>query len=535
MESGVRKEDKPPSSSVNLQQQQQLPSSVKPGPLKKIIMVASIAAGVQFGWALQLSLLTPYVQLLGIPHTWAAFIWLCGPISGMLVQPVVGYHSDRCTSRFGRRRPFIAAGAAFVTIAVFLIGYAADIGHLSGDSLTKTAKPRAIAVFVVGFWILDVANNMLQGPCRAFLADLSGTNQKKTRTSNAFFSFFMAVGNVLGYAAGSYTHLYKLFPFSRTKACDVYCANLKSCFFISIALLLTLTILALSYVREKPWSPEGSPGEGGDEEEEEEAIGEAKESAPMPFFGEIFAALKNLQRPMWILLLVTCLNWVAWFPFLLFDTDWMGREVYGGDSSGNADQLKMYDRGVRAGALGLMLNSVVLGVTSLGVEALARGVGGVKRLWGIVNFVLAICLAMTILITKLAQSNRRYTTVNGGTHLLTPPPGIKAGALALFAVMGIPQAITYSIPFALASIFSNTSGAGQGLSLGVLNLSIVIPQMLVSVASGPWDALFGGGNPPAFVVGAVAAAVSGILAFTMLPSPPPDIPSNKMAVTAAFH
>jgi solute carrier family 45 protein 1/2/4 len=89
-----------------------------------------------------------------------------------------------------------------------------------------------------------------------------------------------------------------------------------------------------------------------------------------------------------------------------------------------------------------MLNSVVLGVTSLGVEALARGVGGVKRLWGIVNFVLAICLAMTVLITKLAQSNRRYTTVNGGTHLLTPPPGIKAGALALFAVMGIPQAVS---------------------------------------------------------------------------------------------
>lgn len=48
--------------------------------------------------------------------------------------------------------------------------------------------------------------------------------------------------------------------------------------------------------------------------------------------------------------------------------------------------------------------------------------------------------------------------------------------------------------------------------------------MLVSVASGPWDALFGGGNIPAFVVGAVAAAASGILAFTMLPSPPPDQP-----------
>ncbi|KAF9670660.1 hypothetical protein SADUNF_Sadunf13G0091900 [Salix dunnii] len=521
MESGVRKENNPPFSSSSPQPQ---PPATNPAPLIKIIVVASIAAGVQFGWALQLSLLTPYVQLLGIPHTWAAFIWLCGPISGMVVQPTVGYYSDRCTSRFGRRSPFIAAGAGFVAIAVFLIGYAADIGHLSGDSLTKTAKPRAIAVFVVGFWILDVANNMLQGPCRAFLADLSGTDHKRTRIANAFYSFFMAVGNVLGYAAGSYTHLYRMFPFSRTKACDVYCANLKSCFFFSIALLLTLTILALSYVRDKPWSPVGNAGDGGNGEEN----GEAKESTPEPFFGEIVAAFKSLERPMRILLLVTCLNWVAWFPFLLFDTDWMGREVYGGDSSGSADQLKMYDRGVRAGALGLVLNSVVLGIASGGVEVLARGLGGVKRLWGIVNFILAICLALTILITKMAQSNRRYTAVSAGAHLLPPPSGVKAGALALFAVMGIPQAITYSIPFALASIFSNTSGAGQGLSLGVLNLSIVIPQMVVSVAAGPWDALFGGGNLPAFVVGAVAAAASGILAFTMLPSPPPDIPLSKI-------
>ncbi|MBT2987315.1 MFS transporter, partial [Vibrio anguillarum] len=92
----------------------------------------------------------------------------------MIVQPVVGYYSDNCSSRFGRRRPFIAAGAALVMIAVFLIGFAADLGHASGDTLGKGFKPRAIAVFVVGFWILDVANNMLQGPCRALLADLSG-------------------------------------------------------------------------------------------------------------------------------------------------------------------------------------------------------------------------------------------------------------------------------------------------------------------------------------------------------------------------
>ncbi|XP_030488390.2 sucrose transport protein [Cannabis sativa] len=492
-------------------------------PFRKLIAVASIAAGIQFGWALQLSLLTPYVQLLGIPHTWAAFIWLCGPVSGMLVQPIVGYHSDRSTSRFGRRRPFIAAGAALVAIAVFLIGFAADLGYASGDDLNRSVKPRAIAVFVVGFWILDVANNMLQGPCRALLADLSGNSQQKMRTANSLFSFFMAVGNVLGFAAGSYTRLYKIVPFSKTLACDVYCANLKTCFFIAIILLLTLTVIALISVQEQPGGAgAGAAVDGGDGERS------------APFFSNIVGAFKELKKPMWVLLLVTSLNWIAWFPFLLFDTDWMGKEVYGGE----VGKGKEYDLGVRAGALGLMLNSVVLGAMSLGVEPLARVLGGAKRLWGLVNFLLAVCLVMTVLITKLAENSRDGLPQTP----LAPPPAVKAGALSLFAVLGIPLAVTYSIPFALASIFSSTSGAGQGLSLGVLNLAIVVPQMLVSVLSGPWDALFGGSNLPAFVVGGVAAAASGILALTMLPSPAAqlDLPGakndrNALSISASFH
>ncbi|KAJ7969716.1 sucrose transport protein-like [Quillaja saponaria] len=484
-----------------------------PSPLLKIITVAGIAAGVQFGWALQLSLLTPYVQLLGIPHTYSALIWLCGPISGMLVQPIVGYHSDRCTSRFGRRRPFIAAGSISVAIAVFLIGFAADLGHLFGDVLSKSSKPRAIVIFVIGFWILDVANNMLQGPCRALLADLSRGDQSRTRTANSFFSFFMAVGNVLGYAAGSYSGLHKIFPFTLTTACDVYCANLKSCFFLSIVLLMSVTVFALLTVKEERIQPVNS------------GSGEEDGKGGLPFFGQIFGAFKELKRPMWILLLVTCLNWIAWFPFLLFDTDWMGKEVYGG----TVGKGRNYDKGVHAGALGLLLNSVVLGFMSLGVEALARGLGGVKRLWGVVNILLAICLALTVLITKLAEA-WRHRQIQPPPP---PPPGIKAGALALFAALGIPLAVTYSIPFALASIFCNDSGAGQGLSLGVLNLAIVVPQMVVSVLSGPFDALFGGGNLPAFVVAAVSAAASGICAFTMLPSPSPD--ATKIIAPGGFH
>ncbi|KAE8714273.1 Sucrose transport protein [Hibiscus syriacus] len=475
-----------------------------PSSIRKIITVASIAAGIQFGWALQLSLLTPYVQTLGVPHTWAAFIWLCGPISGLLVQPIVGYNSDRCTSRFGRRRPFIVAGAASVSIAVFLIGFAKDMGHHAGDSLEKSTKPRAVAIFVVGFWILDVSNNMLQGPCRALLADLSANDHKKMRTANGWFSFFMAVGNVLGYAAGSYSRLYKIFPFTKTKACDIYCANLKSCFIIDIVILVLVTVTAVTTVKESPFTKQ---------------VDEDETKKTSPFVGEVVSAFKSLKKPMWILLLVTCLNWIAWFPFLLFDTDWMGTEVYGGKVKGNAHEVKIYGEGVRAGALGLMINSIVLGLTSLALEPVGRLIGGVKNVWAVVNFVLCACLASTVLITKAAEAWRRHA----GPELAHPPAQVQGSALAVFGILGIPLAVTYSIPFALASIYCSSAGGGQGLSLGVLNMSIVIPQMFISVVSGPLDDAFGGGNLPAFVLGSIAAAVSALLAILALPNPPKQV------------
>lgn len=143
-------------------------------PLRQLLRVASVAGGIQFGWALQLSLLTPYVQQLGISHAWSSVIWLCGPLSGLFVQPLVGHLSDRCSSRFGRRRPFILAGTVSIIISVLVIGFSADIGWWLGDSPNAKSRPRAIGVFVFGFWILDVANNVIQGPCRALLADLTG-------------------------------------------------------------------------------------------------------------------------------------------------------------------------------------------------------------------------------------------------------------------------------------------------------------------------------------------------------------------------
>ncbi|XP_058189925.1 sucrose transport protein SUC8-like [Rhododendron vialii] len=485
----------------------------KQSPVRKILIIASIAAGVQYGWALQLSLLTPYVQLLGVPHKWAAFIWLCGPVSGLLVQPTVGYYSDRCTSRYGRRRPFIVAGASLITVAVILIGFAADVGHyLLGDTLDEETKPAAVTIFVLGFWLLDIGNNTLQGPCRALLADLSGGDEAMTRFANALFAFFMAIGNILGYAAGSLSEFYRILPFTKTEACDIYCANLKVCFLVSILILTFVTTVAVTSVSEEPIAAPTREGKVA-------IIMEHGEEVSTGFFKQLSFALLSLSKPMWILLFLTSLNWMGWFPFLLYDTDWMGKEVYGGNVEGNVEERELYNQGVCAGSLGLLWYVLTLGITSLAIEPLVRILGGVKQVWGIGNLLLAVCMGLTVVITQMAETARSTAAAtSSGGELKQPPLKVKMASYLLFFLLGIPQAVTYSLPFALTSIISNTVGSGQGLSLGVLNLSIVIPQMVVAMVSGPLDALFGGRNLPAFVMGGIAAAASGILSFAWLPT-----------------
>ncbi|XP_065847988.1 sucrose transport protein SUC4 [Euphorbia lathyris] len=466
-------------------------------PLRQLLRVTSIAGGIQFGWALQLSLLTPYVQELGIPHAWASVIWLCGPLSGLVVQPLVGHMSDRCNSRFGRRKPFILVGTVLICIAVLIIGHSADIGWLMGDR--GDVKPRAIGTFIFGFWILDVANNTTQGPCRALLADLTGKDHRRTRVANAYFSLFMAVGNVLGFATGAFSYWFKVFPFTVTPACNIDCANLKSAFYLDIVFMVITAFLSITAAQEQPLGLSNRSPLIADEASGQ--TGHAEEA----FLWELFGTFKYFTWPVWTILLVTALNWIGWFPFLLFDTDWMGREIYGGEPNDG----KYYNSGVRTGSFALMLNSVFLGITSVLMEKLCRRFGA-GFLWGISNIIMALCF-LAMLITSYVAYHIGYIGHD------QPPTGILIAAIVIFAVLGVPLAITYSVPYALISARIEPLGLGQGLSMGVLNLAIVIPQVIVSLGSGPWDQLFGGGNSPALAVGAVAALVGGIIAILGIP------------------
>ncbi|KAF2298807.1 hypothetical protein GH714_028062 [Hevea brasiliensis] len=472
---------------------------------------------------------------LGIEHAFSSFIWLCGPITGLVVQPCVGIWSDKSTSKFGRRRPFILAGSVMISVAVIIIGFSADIGYILGDtkehcSTFKGTRTRAAFVFVIGFWLLDLANNTVQGPARALLADLSGPDQRNS--ANAVFCSWMAVGNILGFSAGASGSWNRWFPFLMSRACCEACGNLKAAFLVAVVFLTLCTLVTLYFAKEVPLITNQSHRLSDSapllDDPQQNGLELSKSKSEVSILsnsnGNINKGIEqNVNPKPGIANSIEDQNeslgdgpgavLLSWFPFFLFDTDWMGREVYHGDPKGNSDEVKLYDQGVREGAFGLLLNSVVLGISSFLIEPMCQRMGP-RLVWAMSNFIVFASMAVTAIISLISIGE--YS--GGIEHVIGASLSIRIAALIVFAFLGFPLAITYSVPFSVTAELTADSGGGQGLAIGVLNLAIVIPQMVISLGAGPWDALFGGGNIPAFALASVCALAAGVIATLKLPN-----------------
>ncbi|GLT66397.1 hypothetical protein SLA2020_387630 [Shorea laevis] len=501
--------------------------------LMTLILSCTVAAGVQFGWALQLSLLTPYIQEWSLDFALQFLIRvLCPSVRTCLaVQPCVGIWSDKCTSKFRRRQPFILAGALMISAAVIIIGFAADIGYILDDtkehcSTFKGTRTRAAIIFVIGFWMLDLANNTVHGPARALLADLSGPEQRNS--ANAVFCSWMAVGNILGLSAGASGNWHRWFPFLTNRACCEACGNLKAAFLVAVVFLTLCTLVTIYFAKEVPLpAPEqpnclsdsapllDDPTENGLELSKlkhdrpvvanaclnnsengyqqyitpkhgnSKVVNDQNENfsdGPGAVLVNLLTSLGHLPPAMHLVLIVSALSWGS--------LSWC----------------------VREGAFGLLLNSVVLGISSFFIEPMCQWMGA-RIIWAMRNCTVFACMAVTAIISLI--SVREYS--QGIEHAIEGNEAIKIAALIVFALLGFPLAVTYSVPFSVMAELTADSGGGQGLAIGVLNLSIVIPLMIISLGAGPWDALFGGGNIPAFILAAFCALAAGIIATRKLP------------------
>lgn len=137
--------------------------------------------GIQFGWGLQMANMSAIYQYLGAKESELAVLWLAAPLTGLLVQPIIGYASDRTWGALGRRRPYFLTGAILASLAL-------------------VAMPNAGAVWMAAglLWILDASVNVAMEPFRAFVGDLLPAEQRKR--GFAMQSLLIGLGAVLSSA-----------------------------------------------------------------------------------------------------------------------------------------------------------------------------------------------------------------------------------------------------------------------------------------------------------------------------------------------
>jgi maltose/moltooligosaccharide transporter len=136
--------------------------------------------GIQVAWSLQMGQMGPLLERLGSDPILTGLIFAAGPVTGVLVQPIVGALSDKCGSKLGRRRPFLLAGA--ITTAVVLLLMPNSINLLMAALL---------------LWVLDASINLTQGPYRALVPDV--VPPKQQASAYALMSLTIGLGSVAAF------------------------------------------------------------------------------------------------------------------------------------------------------------------------------------------------------------------------------------------------------------------------------------------------------------------------------------------------
>ena len=137
--------------------------------------------GIQFGWGLQLANMSPIYKYLHAEESSLPYLWLAGPITGLLIQPIIGSMSDRTWNALGRRRPYFLVGAILASIALFFMPDSSALWMAAGL-----------------LWILDASINITMEPFRAFVADKLPEEQRTL--GFVMQSFFIGIGQTLANA-----------------------------------------------------------------------------------------------------------------------------------------------------------------------------------------------------------------------------------------------------------------------------------------------------------------------------------------------
>jgi maltose/moltooligosaccharide transporter len=414
-------------------------------------------AGIQFGWGLQMANMSAIYEYLGASADEIPLLWLAAPLTGLVVQPIIGNMSDRTWGPLGRRRPYFLAGAIASSIGLVLM-------------------PNSSALWMAAglLWILDASINVSMEPFRAFVADLLPEDQR-TR-GFAMQSLFIGLGAVM--ASALPWLLTNLAGVARGSAGSTIPLTVKLSFYVGAAAFFGAVLWTILTTREYP--PEDPEAFRRMKSERRGLVAAARE------IGQAIGAMPETMRR---LAPVQVCTWLGLFCMWLYFPVAVARHVFGAPD----ETSPLYQEGVEWGGICFAMYSAVCFVFSLVLPRLAGLLG--RRATH------ALCLLA-------GSAGLLAVAVIHDKHLL----------LLSMTGVGIAWASVLSMPYAILA--GSLPPSRTGVYMGIFNFFIVIPEILASLGLG-WVMLhvLGSNRLAAVVAGGLCLALAAALMMRVHDAP----------------
>ena len=425
--------------------------------------------GIQMGFALQNGNASRILTDFGANVESLSWFWLVAPLTGMIIQPIIGYWSDRTWSRFlGRRRPYFLAGTLLACTALVLLPNA--------DKFTGVFP--ALIVGAGFLMMMDASFNISMEPFRALVADNlpASQNTKGFSIQTALIGIGAVIGSFLPWILNNIFNVPNNLPDVKVQPNVIYS------FYIG-AIIFFITII-WTIIKTKEYSPEERKAMG---------IVEVKESKTK----------LSIPGTMWKLGLIQFFSWFGLFCMWVYTTTALREHTY---HLPPMDDLKS------------MLSSDPDNSTALAQLKQSEDLGDwVGILFGIYNGVSAIfALLIPMIADKIGKPK---------THMVS----LVLGGLGLVLMYFMPDKTTMIIPMVfigiawasiLAMPYAMLAGAipaeRMGIFMGIFNFFITLPQIVSALFSGPIvKHVFGGNASYAILLGGIMMFIAGILNFTI--------------------
>jgi maltose/moltooligosaccharide transporter len=305
--------------------------------LSQIINMSVGFFGIQFGWDLQRANMGRIYENLGANPDEVPLLFLAAPLTGLIVQPIIGYMSDRTWHpKWGRRRPYFMIGAILSSIALIFMPHSSELWMAAGL-----------------LWILDVFGNVAMEPFRAFVTDKLPDSQ----VNRGFIMQSLMIGLGGSIASALPWMMKNFFGFANTATQGGIPENVRWSFYIGAFFFISAVLFTVFTTKEYPPSNlKKEPGSGG-------GFGSGAR--------EIFAALRNMPKRMRIVSLVQFFTWPGLFLMWFYYTTAVAVNVFGGKDASDP----VYAEGADFGSLTLSFYSVVTFLFALVLPLIADKLG----------------------------------------------------------------------------------------------------------------------------------------------------------------